>query len=201
MTRKVVRRPQKGARKLRVRATETVGYVTKNFIDTGVVKRFPGETTHYEIVDNDIYVHVLLVELGKEFTMKLAHGTGGYYRVPAVGDEVVVAFRGGVTHGDATIVGVLTRPDAPNFLGTGDTFVVCDRGGAVFIMDEGTEATDVKRVAFAHELQSLRDFVMAQFTGVGHTHATPSGASTSTTKAAGSTDPVAAPGSTVLAAK
>lgn len=56
-------------------------------------------------------------------------------------------------------------------------------------------------MALLSELNNLRTFISAQFTGIGHTHATPGGPSTATTVAASTTIPSAYPGTTVLKGK
>ncbi len=86
----------------------------------GVVRQFPGESSHYEELtgeDADLLVDVELMPNGERVLCRTAW-TYGAWSIPPVGAEVAVLIPEGDFDADPIIVAVLTAPDGLAALAT-----------------------------------------------------------------------------------
>lgn len=152
----------------------------------------PGETQHYSISENQLFVSVRTLQHGVMLWAEMPGGSrdgSGLWHIPSIGTEVCVSFSMGEFEGDAYVVGVVGYP--PPDLTPGKTIVQDDQ---VIVRSAGGTATSF--VALQDEVHALWEFVRAQFSTVGgHTHAVVGGATTTTTSVAppGGTPPAVSP--------
>lgn len=129
----------------------------RQWITLAVVVVPEGESSHFELVEDegqvvDILVDVETVPDGADLTCRLGGGAvaQGIYTVPSVGDEVVVAVPSGSIAFSPTIIALLSSGEVPNPSGQGPapgrTLVL---NGEVLVHD-GTGSTDnlVKKSAY-----------------------------------------------------
>lgn len=158
----------------------------------GVVRLFPGELQHFEVVaseEPDVLVDVELVPGRERLVCRLGIAVGAVWQVPPVDSEVAVLIPQGDLEADPIIVGVISTP--PGIL-TGSNVVIMARpGGTVEVYDgSGTP----KALAYKEDVEALKDYVSQQFTSAaGHTHAV-SGSSTTTVTPVAVSAPAASPG-------
>lgn len=83
----------------------------KAWTSLGVVRQFPGESSHFEIDGDDVLVDVELVPSNERVLCRLAAaGGGGFWTVPAVGEEVAVLVPEGDIEADPIILGTFSTP-------------------------------------------------------------------------------------------
>lgn len=109
----------------------------------GVVRKFEGESSHYEIDGGEVLVDVELVPNGEKVLCRLGFGGRGVYSIPAVGSEVAVIIPASPRSlvaddldNDPIIVAVLEN--APSQL-DGDDIVVVKSARVVIIADAAVE--------------------------------------------------------------
>jgi hypothetical protein len=104
----------------------------KAWTGLGVVRQFPGESSHFDIEGAEVLVDVELVPNGERILCRLAAaGGGGYWTIPAIGEEVAVVIPEGDVEADPVIVGTLS--DAP--AGVAVDRVVIVRAGVRVLAD------------------------------------------------------------------
>jgi hypothetical protein len=141
-----------------------------------------GQDSHFTLSEGQVHVSVITLTHGQEIWAVLqgASRSGrGMWRIPDLGTEVFVMFSDGEFEGDPYIAGFYGR--APDGLIENVTL----------ILDDKVEIRSLDGVAhklpYLSELQTLYDFVQAQFNAaLGHTHVVTGvtvGAGTATTAA------------------
>lgn len=137
----------------------------------GVVRRPPGDSTHYRVEDGDILVEVEMMPHGERVSARLGALVGGPTRgvwaIPDVETEVVVAFEQGEFERDPYIVAVLASGTAPSDLALGKVIVI---GTEVLVHDGNGGAVSLAKKS---ELQAVVTELKKHFdTSVaGHKHA------------------------------
>jgi hypothetical protein len=130
----VSRRGTRGAKRLDVNQMRAMLSQTQLVTALGVVRKFPGESSHFEINtengSNEILVDVELIPSGTRVQCRLGFGNDGVYRIPRVDSEVavLVPYDPGSLIKDSLdfepiIVGVLDT-NAPSALDGDDVVVV-----------------------------------------------------------------------------
>jgi len=143
------------------RALQSAGGPAKLWVGLGVVALPEGESSHWELVEEDgqvvdILVDVELMPNALDVTCRLGNAGGGAGRgiwaIPAVGDEVIVAMPAGELAFAPSIVAVLSSGNVPNPSGEGPA------AGRTIIMDQevlihdGTGGTDQVVLKSAYEV-------------------------------------------------
>ena len=106
------------------------------WLKIGVVVVPDGETTHFSIEENDIYVEVELTPMREDLSCRLSFG-GNCVSIPNVGDEVVVAIPDGAMDFQPLIVGTLFADTVPDDVAENVTVIF---NGQVIIHDGTTGA-------------------------------------------------------------
>lgn len=116
----------------------------------GVVRKFPGEESHYEISaengEREILVDVELIPSGERVACRLGFGSDGVYRIPRENQEVAVLIpydpqsliKDSLDFG-AIIVGVLDN-DVPSALDSDDVVVI--KTGTVKVIADSIDLGD-----------------------------------------------------------
>lgn len=110
----------------------------------GVVTQFPGESSHFEIDNDDgqVLVQVLLMPEATPILALLACSAGGpgtgLFKNPAVGTEVIVGVPAGDLEADAVILTCLPSGTVPSELDA-TTMVLKNPDGSIRIISGGTE--------------------------------------------------------------
>jgi hypothetical protein len=177
----------------------------------GIVTTPEDGGSHFELVEDDdgtlvdILIEVELVPDQITVSARLsgfAGGAGaGTWRIPALGDEVIVAIPAGQIDFQPAIVGVLSSGGIPNGGGQGpapDRTIIVD---AEVLVHDGSGGAG--ELAKASELNDLRAFVMQQFSGAGHVHGVSGASTNATTPVVTPVEPPTAsyPGTSVLKGK
>ena len=155
------------------------------------------QESHFAVSEGQIQVSVITLTHNQEIWAILPGGSrtgAGWWRIPDVRTEVFVMFSGGEFEGDAYIAGFYGR--APGDLEENVTLILDDK-----VEIRAVDGT-AHKLALLSELQTLYDFVQAQFnTLTGHVHATPSGPTTTITLASGTSIPPDPVGTSTLKAE
>lgn len=128
------KRALKGAKRADAQAIRAWVAAGETVTALGVVRKFPGEDSHFEIStengSNEILVDVELIPSGTRVQCRLGFGNDGVYRIPRVNSEVAVLipFDSSSLIKDPLdfepiIVGVLNN-NAPSQLSDDDTVVI-----------------------------------------------------------------------------
>lgn len=90
----VSKRGVRGGKRLDVNQLKSLIASTPLVTSLGVVRKFPGETSHFEVNTengtNEILVDVELIPSGERVQCRLGFGNDGVYRIPRVNSEVAV---------------------------------------------------------------------------------------------------------------
>lgn len=128
------RRGVKGAKRIDAQAMRAMIGQQQMTTSLGVVRKFPGETSHFEVDTengtNEIMVDVELIPSGEKVLCRLGFGDEGVFRIPREGAEVAVL----IPYNSASlvkdsldyegiIVGIL-NVNAPSQLSDVDTLVI-----------------------------------------------------------------------------
>jgi hypothetical protein len=119
--------------------------------------------------------------------------------IPPVGAEVVLGVPDGELEGGAVIIACESTGQVPDGLGETAIVIVAPAGGQVLVHDGA--AADAVPLATKADVQALRDYVNAQFSGAGHTHVAPSGGGTTTVTTPVGGTPGQPAGTTVIKGK
>lgn len=153
------------------------------------VAKHEGESDYFRVnADGDMEVDIIIDAHGAPVTAILGAVGGlgrGIWAVPPEGAEVLVAHAEGDFEGDAVLVCGTATGDTPGELDESTIVIVAPSGGKVIVHD----GSGAQAMAYKSDVDNLRTWVAAQFSGPGHTHGV-SGSSTN------STVPVSAPGPT-----
>lgn len=191
------KRGRRGAKTLDLAQLKAALRDGKFWTGLGVVRVFPGETSHFEIVltgeaEPGVDLMVELASNGERLVCRLG-ATGGTWRIPAPGTEVAVLIPEGDLESDPIVVAILEDP--PGLLGETNIVIAAPGGSEVLIYDgSGTPES----LATKADLQAFKNIYDT------HTHAC-----TGTTGGGGSPGVAAAPvtpaptpaGTSVLKAK
>lgn len=144
------KRGRRGAKRLDIAEVKKALRDRRLWSGLGVVRRFPGETAHYEIeVDDqpDVLVDVELVPNGERVFCRLGIAVGAVWKIPPVDTEVAVLIPEGDFDADPIIVAVLEAP--PDLLSETTVVIVAPSGGEVLIYDgSGSPEPVVKKSEF-----------------------------------------------------
>lgn len=134
----------------------------------GVVRKFPGESSHFEFSDEngerEVLVDVELIPSGERVQCRLGFGNDGVYRIPRVNQEVAVL----LPYHDSSlikdpmdfepiIVGVIDT-ESPSTLDGDDIVIV--KAPRVHVMNNGTPV----ELATKADVQALRDYIQNTMT-------------------------------------
>ena len=132
-------RSRKGAKRLDMAEVRSALKDGRLWATLGVVRKFPGESSHYEILDDGVIVDVELMPNRERVACRLGtDGGGGVWRVPPEGTEVAVL----VPHGDLDTDPIITATvsDAPSQLDGTSTVIVAT--GTVKVIAPAIELGD-----------------------------------------------------------
>lgn len=155
---------------------EFAGDDVRVWLSAATVQLHKGETQHWRVNDEgDLEVQVAAHQHQVEMVAVMG-GLGaqgvGFWRIPDIGDEVIVATPDDF-EGDATIIALMSTGSVPGDLSPTVLLVRAPAGGKVHIHDGGGQGP----LATLADLQDLRDYVATQFLIAGHSH-TVSGSTT-----------------------
>jgi hypothetical protein len=168
------KRDRAGAKKLDLSVLRAALADGRVWSGMGVVRKFPGETAHYEILTGtgavDVLVDVELAPNGERLVCRLG-GAGGVWRIPGEGTEVAIIVPEGDFDADAIIVAELaTGAEIPG-LEPGITVITNSTG--VHVRDSQEEPVSL---ALKADVEALKATVAALVTKYnGHTHVTSCG--------------------------
>jgi hypothetical protein len=133
------------------------------WLEQGIVKKLPGEASHFRQDGGEIIVAVELQPALVHLEARLGYtcGVAGVFIIPDDGDEVLVGMPDGEAAGDPMIVGLLGA--APSGLQPRKVYV---KGPEVLVFDTATGSA--KALALKSDVEEVR----GKFNG--HTHADPS---------------------------
>jgi hypothetical protein len=125
-------RSRKAVKRLDTNTLRALARDGRVWVDVGVVVKAPGDAAHWRKVDSngrtDIMVSVDGVTTGQEWECRLSAAAGsvaqGLWRVPAVGDEVVIAVPAGDVSFMPVIVSALGSGQVPERAGADKTVLV-----------------------------------------------------------------------------
>ena len=150
---------RKSSRKLPLDTIRDVLADGKVWTSLGIVTRFPGETSHYEIDSEDVLVDVQLIPDKQPILCRLAAGMGagrGVWFIPSVGTEVIVILPMGEIEADPVIVGCLSTGTVPDGIDA-STIVICPgNGGQVLIHDNDSgDAVPLSKADHLHSVTGI----------------------------------------------
>lgn len=158
-----------GARKLPLDTMREALADGKVYSALGVVRKFDGETAHYELDGEDVLVDVEIMPNGERALCRLACGAGpglGLWFVPPEGTEVAVLVPQGDLEADPVVVGCLSSGDVPDGLTTSNWVIVVPAGGQLLVHDGS--AGSAQALATKADLQAHKDWIDAAI--IQHTH-------------------------------
>ena len=156
--------------------------------ELAVVQRHGGEVQHWEVVDGELFVQVVMRNHGIPVVAiigALVGGQGrGVWMLPDEGTEVIVALPDGSVSGEAVIIGCLPTRNTPAGLVPGKVFIVgteviaydSDSGAAVPLATKAdVEAVQQALDGHAHTYKGDGSGAPAELTTVNPSVPAPSG--------------------------
>lgn len=151
-----------GARKFPTDAIREVLADRRAWVYLGIVTKFAGESSHYEIDGEDIVVDVQLAPDGYPALCRLGVSAGGpgagVWFIPPEGAEVLVCVPEGELEADPVIVAILSTGQVPDGVAPGVTVIAVPAGGQVLVHDgSASEAVPLATLADVQAVQDALD--------------------------------------------
>jgi hypothetical protein len=156
------------AKRLPIDTIKDVLQDTRVWVKVGVVRLFEGETSHYELDGADIVVDVEIMPERTPALCRLGVSHGGVWRVPGVGQEVLVAVPEGDWDADPVIIAELSSGAVPDGVGPSTAVIQVPTGGQVLVHDG--DAGDAVVLATKADVQAVVD-ELETFRQLYNTHA------------------------------
>ena len=157
-----MRRSRKGRRGTKRADLSTIREAIKDqreFFVKGLVLADDSGGPHFEVIEGDVIVDVLVVPMEIEISAVVSSPVGGLgtgiYSIPPVGAEVVVGIPDGYLDFEPTVVGVCSSQGAPSGLVANTIVVVAPEGGEVLIHDG--DSGEARELAYRSDVEALTD--------------------------------------------